>query len=189
MKSKIESVVLSVHIIIIRAENTVPTIAGGFLTSRAAEASRMLFVICFSEIGRDNAISARAVEELVSFLSRLQELSGNTIGETKMNTSIPNVISEAKLSTLNALAALTASDEAKLRFLPCDQGLDVLCSQLNICETAIQLAALKVISNIATYPTTRLKLRQVKCITVSFELLHTSRIYFLFGCLYRILTI
>ena len=47
MKSKIESVVLSVHIIIIRAENTVPTIAGGFLTSRAAEASRMLFVICY----------------------------------------------------------------------------------------------------------------------------------------------
>ena len=155
----LSAVALSVQIIL--AENTVPAIPGGSLTARATEASRTLSVICFSEVGRDNAISAGALEALISLLSRLRVLSGNTIGEKRINTSVSNIFTEAKLSTVNALAALTASDEAKLRILPLDNSLDVICSQLNSNESAIQLAVLKVVSNIAVCPATRLALRQV----------------------------
>jgi len=157
-RTPLSAVALSVQIIL--AENTVPAIPGGYLTARATEASRTLSVICFSEVGRDYAIRAGALEALISLLSRLRKLSGNTIGEKRIGTSVSDIFTEAKLSTVNAIAALTASDEAKLRFLPLDNSLDVICSQLNSNESAIQLAVLKVVSNIAVYPATRLALRQ-----------------------------
>lgn len=158
VKSPSSAVALSVQIIL--AENTVPAIAGGTLTGRATEASRTLSLICFSELGRDSAIDAGAVEALISLLSRLRELSGNTVGEKKMISDGPNLLSDAKLSTVNALSALTASDEAKLRFLSLGQSLDAICSQLNSNESAIQLAVLKVLSNVAVCPSIRLTLRK-----------------------------
>ena len=158
---KFPSSAIDLSVQIILAENAVPAVAGGALSARAAEASRTLSIISFSEVARDIAINTGAVEALISLLLRLRELSRNTVGEKRHSTTSLETLSEAKLSTTNALAALTASDEAKLRFFPCDQSLDVLCSQLSSNESAIRLASLKVVGNVAVYPAARSALRQV----------------------------
>ena len=61
------------------------------------------------------------------------------------------------LSSLHALAAITASDEAKVRFLPCPGSIECLCNLLSSPETDMQvkLTALKVVSNAAVFPAAR----------------------------------
>ena len=60
---------------------------------------------------------------------------------------------------MNALTAATASDQAKLRFLPCDGSIDAVCNLLAGNEISVKLAALKLVSNISVYPQARTALR------------------------------
>ena len=147
-------------------ENRVPAVAGGSVSTRAAEASRALGFICFSETGRDLAITSNAVEALVAMLVRLRELSENEMGDksTPDSEERKRGLSQAKLSTVNALSVITASDEAKLRYFPCEESVNIICyliTRTSESEQAVLISTLKLISNVSVHPETRRALREV----------------------------
>lgn len=142
-------------------ENMVPAVAGGRISARSTESSRAIAFICFSETGRDMAIVTGAVEALVALLVRLRELSANAVGEKSIvDDKQVDSLRQAKLAAVNALSALTASDDAKLKFLPCPESVDAVSYLLSSNDTVVQLTTLKLVSNIVVYPATRMAMRE-----------------------------
>lgn len=106
-----------------------------------AEAARTLGFICFSDAAKDEALEHNGVGVICSLLANLDELT--------------NVKAAASL----ALMAITTTDEGK-RQMDVEEYINSIIALLYDENRTVKLNALKIISNIAVYPSIRHVLKE-----------------------------
>ena len=106
------------------------------------DAAKTLGLLCFSDRGKELAVEAGAVPQLMGLISRMREDEG--------------VLSSASL----ALMAITSTDEGKRQMTTVINAIDTVVYLIKSNVKVVCLNGLKIVSNIAVHPALRNQLRK-----------------------------